>query len=88
MKKGVILYVTGEKEGTPMQQELSKADCAAAFDALGAEAVCVATSEDEIAYSWWRLVAKGMHQVVCMTAAFDPIMGSCEPKGVPFRLCG
>jgi hypothetical protein len=88
MKKGVILYLTGEKDGMPVQQELTRSACAAAFDALGAEAVYLATSEDEIAYSWWRLVTKGMHQVVCMAAVFDPIMGSCEPRGVPFRLCG
>lgn len=85
MKKGVILYVTEGREDVPMQ---GHPDLLRTSLSLGAHTVCVATSEDEIAYGWWHLLTKGMHQVFCMTAAFDPVQGTFEPRGVPYRLCG
>jgi hypothetical protein len=85
MKKGVILYVTKGKEEVPMQglPELLKIS-----RSLNVSAVCVATSEDEVAYGWWHLLTRGMHQVSCVAAAYDPLQGSFEPHGRDLRLCG
>jgi hypothetical protein len=85
MKTGMVLYVTKGKEDVPLQESwmlgrMSKS--------LGVAAVCVATSEDEIAYGWWCLITRGMHQVNCVAAAYDPGRDVFEPQGLPMRLSG
>lgn len=85
MKTGMILYVTKGKEDVPMQDqsELSRTS-----RSLDVSAVCIATSEDEVAYGWWHLITRGMHHVSCVAAAYDGARGLFEPHGVPMRLCG
>jgi hypothetical protein len=85
MKKGVILYVTKGKEEVPMQ---GLPDLLGISRSLNVSAVWVATSEDEVAYGWWHLLTRGMHQVSCLAAAYDPELGSFEPHGRALRLCG
>jgi hypothetical protein len=85
MKKGLIVYVTEGKEEMAMQDWT---DYKEALPSMGASAVCVATSEDEIVYSWWRLLTRGMHQVSCITASFDALHCRLEPHGTPLRLYG
>lgn len=83
MKKGVILYITEGKD--EMQDWL---DVREPLTSLGASHICVATSEDEIAYGWWRLLARGMQHISCMKAAYNATLGSLEPYGTALRLCG
>ena len=85
MKKGVILYLTDGKEAFE-DRDWPKLSSLRAT--LGASAVWLAASEEEIAYAWWRLLVRGMHQVFCMTAKYDPGGRSIEPYGEPLRLCG
>lgn len=85
MKKGMIVYVTEGKEefrpeNSPILGEASKT--------LGVSEVCVATSEDELAYGWWRLITRGMHQISCIAAAYDAGRDALEPHGAPLRLWG
>mgnify|MGYP000023541964 CR=1 FL=1 len=85
MKTGMILYVTEGKEDVPIPDpaELSRT-CLS----LGVSAVCIATSEDEVAYGWWHLIARGMHRVSCVAAAYDGETRRFEPHGMTLRLCG
>jgi hypothetical protein len=85
MKKGVILYVTGEKEGVFSGQG---PDLEQVQRRLGADRLQVATSEDDIADGWWRMVAQGMHEVSCMRAWYDRSEGKLVPDGPSLRLCG
>ncbi len=85
MKKGMIVYVTEGKEDIPPQESM---DLGGASQALGVSEVCVATSEDELAYGWWRLITRGMHQVSCIAAAYDSVRDVLEPHGRPMRLWG
>jgi hypothetical protein len=85
MKTGMIVYVTEGKEDVPLQEswELNRAS-----RSLGVSAVCVATSEDELAYGWWHLITRGMHQVSCVAAAYDSVRDAFEPHGMRLRLWG
>jgi hypothetical protein len=85
MKTGMVLYVTKGKEDVSLEESWKLGRTSSS---LGVSAVCVATSEDEIAYGWWRLITRGMHQVNCVAAAYDPGRDAFEPHGVPMRLWG
>ncbi len=50
--------------------------------------ILLATSEDDVAYAWWRMVSKGMHQVCLMKAMFDARGDRMELRGAELRLCG
>jgi hypothetical protein len=86
MKRGMILYVTEGKEEMRMLQD--RPDLKEATRLLGVNAVCLATSEDELAYGWWQLITRGIQQVSCMRAAYHVGMDRLEPLGIPLRLCG
>jgi len=86
MKKGLIFYVTEGKDSVPTEQNWSH--LTEAFDLPRASAACVATSEDEIAYGWWRMLTRGMHQVFCIKAIYDETRDELKPFGTPLRLCG
>jgi len=67
MKKGMILYVTqgkNELDDTPYP------DLSGLKRELGVQSLCLTTSEDEISYACWRMLAAGMHQVSCMHACY------------------
>ena len=83
MKKGVILYLIGGKG--PAQQEVDLSD---QQKSLGAHTVCLATSEFEISYNWWRLLTRGMQEISCMRATYDEEGGIFSLHGLPLRLCG
>jgi hypothetical protein len=85
MKTGIVLYVTQGKEAL---LEHGPADVKAVRRQLDAETVSVATSEDEIADAWWRMVARGMHRVGCMAARFRADSSRLEPTGRLMRLSG
>lgn len=85
MKKGMILYVT---EGKEEMQQREWPNVEEPAIRLGVNAVRLATSEDEIAYGWWELLTRGIHQVSCMKANYDPVRDEIEPWGIPMRLCG
>jgi hypothetical protein len=85
MKKGVILYVTGVKEGVFSG---CGPDLGRVRRCLGVHKIQVATSEDDIADGWWRMVAQGMHQVSCMRARFDPSTRRLDLDGFSLRLSG
>ncbi len=83
MKRGMILYVTEGRERIGDWPELDKER-----KLLGADAVCLASSESEIAYGWWRLLVSGMQEVSCVRAVYDESRHLLEPWGMPLRLCG
>jgi hypothetical protein len=86
MKKGIILYVTEGKEEA--RERWDRLDLGEPRERLKANAVLLATSEEEVAYGWWRMVTQGMQQIACMKAVFDPQEDRIEPFGTPLRLCG
>ena len=83
MKKGVILYVTEGKEELDEWMELEGEE-----KKLGADAVCLATSESEIAFGWWRMLTGGMQEISCLKAAYSKVDGAFQPHGTALRLCG
>ena len=85
MKKGMILYVTQGKK------ELDNAPCpdmSGLRRELGVESVWLTTSEDEMSYACWRMLAAGMHQVSCMHARYLSEECRLELGKHPFRLAG
>jgi hypothetical protein len=85
MKKGMILYVTQGKN------ELNDAPCpdmSGLRRELGVQSVCLTTSEDEMSYACWRMLAAGMHQVSCMHARHHAGEHRLELGKDPFRLAG
>lgn len=85
MKTGMILYVT---QGKDRCRDREEGDTRALRRSLGVDALRVATSEDEFADAWWRLVTSGMHRVGCMRAHCTADGGRLEPMGPVMRLCG
>jgi hypothetical protein len=83
MKKGLILYVTEGKEQVDDWPDLEEQRAL-----LGADAICMALSEAEVAYGWWRLLSRGMQHICCRTASYDALRAAFEPSGAPLRLCG
>ena len=84
MKKGTILFVTeGRDELHEHSLNLRKAR-----ELLGVNSVAVATSEDEVAYEWWGMLAKGMHHVSLVKAAFSAQGEHLELQGTALRLWG
>lgn len=85
MKMGMILYVTEGKDEVPMHDFQ---DPARVSLIPGISAVYVATSEDELMNGWWHLIARGMHQVSCTRAVYDPTLRKLVMVGEPMRLSG
>lgn len=86
MKKGMILYVTEGKEEMELRQ--TRPDLREQRELLGARAICLATSEEEIADGWWRLLVRGMQEISCVKASYDAVRERVETFGAPLRLCG
>jgi hypothetical protein len=84
MKKGTILFVT---EGRDLMQDDS-VNLKQALDLLGVQAVSLATSEDDVAYAWWKMVAKGMHHVSLLRAVYHAGDRHVEFHGPALRLWG
>ncbi|MHC1745455.1 MAG: hypothetical protein AB9873_20855 [Syntrophobacteraceae bacterium] len=86
MKKGIIFYVTEGKE--EVRERWDRLDLKEPQARLNANEVMLATTEDEIAYGWYRMITHGMQQIACMKAVFDAGSDRIEPFGAPLRLCG
>jgi len=85
MKKGLILYVTEGKEALRTREPL---DLDETLRCLGMRSICLATSEEEISYQWWRLITRGMHHISCVRATYDDTKGLIHPHGATLRLWG
>lgn len=81
MKRGLIVYVTGGAELADDSWGIY-----ACMDRYAAHEVGVARDESEIAYNWWRMVVRGMQEVMCVRARVDG--DGMELIGAPLRLCG
>jgi len=85
MKKGMILYVTqGKKE----LNDAPHLDLSGLKLELGVQSVCLTTSEDEMSYVCWRMLAAGMHQVSCMHARYHEEGRRLELGERSFRIAG
>jgi len=83
MKKGIILYVTAGKD------EVSEwIDLTTEKRLLQVDDICLATSENELNYGWWQMLARGMQQISCMRATYDIAEKAIKPAGHALRLCG
>jgi hypothetical protein len=86
MKKGIILYIAGDKpEGQNFDPRQMIARLNLAADRI--EIVSRHTGHFDISDAWWRLIAKGMHQIWCVMAEFAP-SGELSLTGRSLRLCG
>jgi hypothetical protein len=83
MKKGMILYVTGGKDEVDEWMDL-----ASQKELLKVDDICLATSEIELVYGWWRMLTRGMQHVTCMTANYDSANNAIEPGKQILKLCG
>jgi Zn ribbon nucleic-acid-binding protein len=83
MKKGFILYVTEGKNALQDTMDLDETR-----NRLGADRVCLATSESDIAYGWWKMMTQGVHTVFCVRAAYSEAQDAFEIQGTPLRLYG
>ncbi len=54
----------------------------------GADETCLACSEAEVSWGWWRMVAKGLRRVECVSARYDERHRAVVTRGAPLRLCG
>jgi len=85
MKKGMILYVT---QGKNELNDAPYPDLSGLKRELGVQSVCLTTSEDEMSYSCWRMLAAGMHQVSCMHARYHAEGRRLELGERSFRIAG
>lgn len=85
MQKGMILFVRQGEEAVPI---LSAEELIETSRSLGVTAICVAVSMEEAIAGWWRLLARGIEQVLLMTVGYNDSVGRIESRGIPVRLCG
>ena len=85
MKKGLILYLRQQEDAVPMS---SAQDLVETSRSLGVTTVCVAVTTDEAVRGWWKLLTRGMEEVLFMTVGYDVAQGRIASRGVPVRLCG
>lgn len=87
MKTGAIIYVTGEKEcnGIPQDKEMLLKQHGVQADRL--EIITHDTGPADIHDAWWRMLTKGMQQVLCLLAEVDN-NGEMQLTGRQMRLCG
>lgn len=81
----MILYVTQGKEQVPMQRETELVELARSLDV---SEVCVATTKVDVDYGWWKLITKGVDQVLLTTVSYDAVLNSFESSRAPMRLWG
>ncbi len=83
MKKGMILYVLGDKEDVKEEINLQETGTE-----LGVDLVSLAFSESDIAYMWWQMITRGAQVVSCLHALYEKSMPTLVLQGVPIRLYG
>ena len=81
MKTGLILYVPQH------HRRLDDFAIAQVID-LAPDLIRLATSDEEMAYQWWSLLARGMRKVECVVAEWDGVRQAWSPQCQPLRLCG
>ena len=65
MKTGIIVYVMGSQQ---LNDEFDEKQAVLSLN-VKADRVCFVFSEgslDDLAYSWWEMVRKGMSRILCM----------------------
>jgi hypothetical protein len=86
MKTGVIIYVVGNGE---VDDQIAYEEAAQRLD-IQADRVEVVSSlggDYDVMDAWWRLTAKGMKRIICLTAE---VINRSDFKviGQELRLCG
>ncbi len=81
MKRGLIVYVTGG--GELHEDSWGSYAC---MDRFAADVVGVAHSEFDIAENWWRMITRGMQEILCVRAQVDD--EGMTFVGAPLRICG
>ena len=87
MKTGVIIYVTGERDCVRIPEDKVNLLNSQGLRADRWEIITRDTGHADIHYAWWRLIACGMQQVLCMMAEVDN-NGEMQLTGRQMRLCG
>ncbi len=82
MKRGLIVYVTGDTELPDDSWGLY-----ACMDRFQADDVGIARNEFDIAYNWWRMVTRGIQEILCVRARVEEGEGMSF-IGAPLRICG
>jgi len=87
MKTGAIIYVTGERDcvGIPAEKGMFLKKHGIQADRW--EIITHNTGPADIHDAWWRLLTKGMQQVLCLLAEVDN-NGEIQLTGRQMRLCG
>ena len=86
MKTGMILYVVGdEPDMFDIGLEAEHARQVLGVDQV--EIVAKTSGHFDIHDAWWRLTARGMKSVKCLTAEFQEGTG-LKPMARELRLCG
>jgi len=81
MKTGLIVFV-------PQHRDLLDDWAATQVLALCPDEVRLATSDAEVSYQWWQLLARGVRKVECVRAAWDGARQAWSPQHPPVRLWG
>ncbi|NLI82096.1 MAG: hypothetical protein GX443_10485 [Deltaproteobacteria bacterium] len=55
---------------------------------LDVNAVCLATSQEQILQCWWSLIREGMHRISYVSAAYDSAGNSLHSFSSPSELMG
>lgn len=84
MKKGAIIYITGERQ-TYADLSIKKAVADLNLKADKIEIISNEMGHFDISDAWWQLTVKGMQQIVCMAANFSKA-GTLQLTGRELRL--
>ncbi len=86
MKRGVILYITGNVPDDWNEDLQEMVNCLDA-QADMVEVVVSGFGSYDIHYAWWKLVTKGIQCISCKLVLFDSLEG-LKFTGKELRLCG
>jgi len=87
MKTGAIIYVAGERDCVGIGEDKGMLLKKHGIQADRWEIITRSTGPADIHDAWWRLLTKGMHQVLCLLAEVDS-NGEIRLTGRQMRLCG
>jgi len=87
MKTGAIIYVIGKGDCTGVTEEKVTFLNRYGVKADRLEIITRDTGHADIHDAWWRLMAQGMQEVLCMMARVDN-NGELQLTGRQMRLCG
>ena len=87
MKTGAIIYVAGERDGDGLPEDKGMLLREHGVQADRWEMITRSTGPADIHDAWWRLLTKGMQEVICLMAVVDT-NGALQLTGRRMRLCG